>query len=142
MRLIVNQPKETIAEFVRERTRGVYPFANFSALGLLEDGKLLAGVVYDHYTPPCIMMHIAAVPTKTWATRDFAFPCFDFPFNQLGCRVVIGLVAKRNKGARRFDEHLGFVLRGTIPEGFADDDMLIYAMRKSECKWLELKKGA
>ena len=62
---------------------------------------------------------------------------FDYPFNQLGVNRITGLVAKKNKEARRFDEHLGFKYEGNMRHALADDDMLIYGMLKRECKWLK-----
>lgn len=66
---------------------------------------------------------------------------FDYAFRQLGCKVIIGLVPASNKRARRFDEHLGFKLKAEIPEGHPDGSLLIYAMRKKDCRWLESKHG-
>lgn len=134
--MIIAQPKEFIAKFVQERIGGEYPFKDFTALGLLKDEELVAGVVYNNYSPPMIMGHIAAIPSKRWLTRGFLFACFDYPFNQLGCNVLIGTVARKNSQAIKLDEHLGFILRGIIPEAYGTDDMLIYSMSKADCKWI------
>ena len=83
------------------------------------------------------MAHIAGKPGKRWLNRDFLFAMFDYPFNQLGVNRITGLVAKKNKEARRFDEHLGFKYEGNMRHALADDDMLIYGMLKRECKWLK-----
>ena len=111
------------------------------ALGLEEDGELIAGVVFNWYTGPSIAMHVAAEPGRRWLNRDFLHRCFAYPFLQLNCHRVTGLVRVDNLDAQRFDEHLGFVKEGVIRQG-ADDktDFILYGMLKDECRWLELKR--
>ena len=111
------------------------------ALGLEEDGELIAGVVFNWYTGASISMHVAAEPGRRWLNRDFLYRCFAYPFLQLNCNRVTGLVKVDNLDAQRFDEHLGFVKEGVIRQG-ADDktDLILYGMLKSECRWLEIKR--
>ena len=116
-------------------------FGPCTAIGLEEDGNLIAGVVYNLYNGPSICMHVAAVPGKRWMTRDFLYRAFAYPFIQLGCRRVTGLVRVDNIEARRFDEHLGFVQEGVIRRGASDGtDMILYGMLKEECRWLGVRQ--
>lgn len=116
-------------------------FGKVVAIGLEEDGNLIAGVVYNMYTEASICMHVAAEPGKRWMTRDFLFRAFAYPFLQLKCNRVTGLVRVDNIEARRFDEHLGFVQEGVIRRGASDGtDMILYGMLKEECRWLGVKK--
>jgi RimJ/RimL family protein N-acetyltransferase len=116
-------------------------FGPCTAIGLEEDGKLIAGVVYNMYTEAGICMHVAADPGKRWMTRDFLYRAFAYPFIQLGCNRVTGLVRVDNIEARRFDEHLGFVQEGVIRKGATDGtDLILYGMLKEECRWLGVKK--
>ena len=106
-----------------------------------EDGELIAGVVFNLYTGPSIMMHVAAEPGRRWLTRDFLYRCFAYPFIQLKCHRVGGLVREDNLDAQRFDEHLGFKKEGLVRRG-ADDgtNLILYGMLKEECRWLEMKR--
>lgn len=137
--MIIAQPKEVIATFVSNAVGNDqhFPFENYSALGLVTDGELVAGVVYNHFTGVNIMAHIAGKPGRKWLTREFLFAMFDYPFNDLGVRRITGLVPKKNKDARRFDEHLGFEYEGNMRNALADDDMIIYGMLREKCKWLK-----
>ena len=135
MKKIVVQPKEVIARFAAERGAGQVR-GDYNALGLVEDDALLAGVLYTNYTGETICMHVAAVEGRRWLTRGFLFACFDYPFGQLGVRTVVGLVPKKNKQARKFDENLGFRMTGCIPDGMPRDDLLIYTMTRKQCRWL------
>jgi len=111
------------------------------ALGLEEDGELIAGVVYNWYTGPSISIHVAAEPGRRWLNRDFLFRVFAYPFLQLSCNRVTGLVRVDNLDAQRFDEHLGFVREGIIRQGAEDKtDFILYGMLKDECRWLEIKR--
>ena len=108
------------------------------AIGLLEDGKLIAGVVYNMYTGNGIMMHVAASKPR-WLNREFLKAAFAYPFLQLGCDRVTGLVRTDNTAAQRFDEHLGFVKEGVIRRGDDDGcDLILYGMLHEECRWLKL----
>lgn len=140
MKTIVTHPKEIIAGFVLTRLRemgyAVSDFEKYSALGLVEDGMVIAGVIYDNYTNTNICMHVAALPGRKWLNREFLYAAFDYPFRQLGVRRVTGLVPKKNRDARRFDEHLGFKLEGVMRQALADDDICVYGMLRGECRWL------
>jgi len=137
--VIITQPKEDIAKFVTDAIGQDrhFPFENFSAIGLVKDKEIIAGVIYNHHTGSNIMAHIAGKPGKRWLTREFLFAMFDYPFNELKVRRITGLVPKKNKDARRFDEHLGFEYEGNMRHALANDDMIIYGMLKEKCKWLK-----
>jgi RimJ/RimL family protein N-acetyltransferase len=139
---IICQPKEVIANFVCDMMgESSQNWENFSALGLVEDGKLIAGVVYNHFNPPNICMHVAAMPGARWMTKDFLFAAFDYPFNQLGCSRITALVPRKNVVARKFDKHIGFKFEGRMRQALSDgDDMMFYGMLRKDCRFLERKK--
>jgi RimJ/RimL family protein N-acetyltransferase len=110
-------------------------------LGLEEDGELIAGVVFNMYTVASICMHVAADPGRRWMTRDFLWRSFAYPFIQLGCNRITGLVRVDNLEAQQFDEHLGFVKEGRLRCATTDGtDMFIYGMLRKECRWLGVKR--
>ena len=107
------------------------------AIGVEQDGKLIAGVVYNMYTKASICMHVAAEPGARWTTKEFMYAFFAYPFLQLNCNRVTGLVRTSNLAARKFDEHVGFIQEGVIRQAFEDgEDAILYGMLKSECKWI------
>lgn len=113
------------------------------ALGLEEDGELISGVVYNMYTVASICMHVAAVPGKRWMTREYLWRAFAYPFIQLNCHRVTGLVRIDNEESRRFAEHLGFRREGLLRRACTDGtDMILYGMLAEECRWLGVKYGA
>jgi RimJ/RimL family protein N-acetyltransferase len=110
-------------------------------IGLEQDGELIAGVVFNQYTGPGISMHVAAIPGKRWMTRDYLFRTFAYPFIQLNCFRITGLVRTDNLDAQRFNEHLGFKREGLLRRACEDGtDMIVYGMLKEECRWLGIKR--
>jgi RimJ/RimL family protein N-acetyltransferase len=115
-------------------------FGSATSIGLTENGVLIAGVVFNLYNGPSVCIHVAAEPGKRWMTRDFLFRTFAYPFIQLKCNRITGLVRVDNLEAQKFDEHLGFKKEGLLRKAATDGtDMILYGMLREECRWLEIK---
>lgn len=119
--------------WVEERT-GVEFSTHAPALGSVRGDDLIGGVVYDNHRDGWIEMHCAGEPG--WLTRQKLRVFFAYPFEQLKCRGVLAIVRRRNKAARRLIEGLGWKRPYCVPEGFEDDDMILYTMLRRECRWL------
>ena len=94
---------------------------------------LIAGTIFDYFNGAAIYMSGAA---KGRLTREFIRVFLDYPFNQLRVRVVLCLVAAGNDKSRRFVEHLGCTLHTTIPDADPSGALLLYTLRKTQCKWI------
>lgn len=125
---------DRVGKWVEQHGGGFYRVGT-QCVGLEKDGELVAGVLYDWFNGASIYMHVAA-SGKYWLTREFLRIVFDYPFNQLKCKTIIGLVAEDNRAARRFDEKIGFLLQSIIPQGHPSGGLFVYTMRKDQCKWL------
>lgn len=136
MRIVLHQD-EIVGRWVCRMTGGEY--SGGVAIGMADDVKLIAGVLYDTYNGASIAMHVAG-HARSWMTREYLWMCFHYPFEQLKVKKVIGLVSENNGQARRFDEHLGFVLETRIKDAHPDGDLLIYSMTRQQCRFLELKR--
>ena len=107
------------------------------SIGLLENGRVIGGVVYTMYTGNGIMMNVAG-GYKGWINRAFLRAAFAYPFKQLGCTRVSGLVRADNYAAQQFDERLGFKREGLVRRGDDDGtDLIMYGMLREECKWIK-----
>lgn len=136
MKTMVYGQDERVRNWVAERIGENLDDAT-AAIGVEEDGELIAGVAYNMYTGASICMNVAAEPGKRWTTKEFMYAFFAYPFVQLNCNRVTGLVRRSNSVARKFDEHVGFVQEGVIRQAFEDgEDAILYGMLKSECKWI------
>ena len=104
----------------------------------LSKRELTGGVIYNGYTRASINMHVAAFSSR-WGSRDMLWVCFDYPFNQLGCKKVFGQVPSKNERALEFNLKLGFKIEALIPDVFPEDDLIVVSMVREDCRWLNLK---
>src|SRR5262245_41734826 len=90
LRYITDQP-ELISAAIAKAVGG-RAFGNCSALGIqAEDGRLIAGIVYHHWQPELgtIEMSMAALPRTRWLTRETLHRMYSYPFDELGCQMVM-----------------------------------------------------
>lgn len=111
-----------------------------TTLGLINhQNELVAGVIYTDFSGKggSLSMHVAAVSGQ-WLTRDFLYLSFHYPFVQLDCRMVFGVIPSTNHKAKRFLERLGFSLKATLEFAQPNGDTLIYGLARDDCRWLKL----
>jgi RimJ/RimL family protein N-acetyltransferase len=136
MKTVIYGKDLEVRKWVAERV-GEDDFEDGVAIGLEEDGEIIAGVVYTMFTQAGVTAHIAAVPGRRWMTRDFLWRIFAYPFIQLKCNRISGLVRADNLEAQKFDEHLGFKREGLLRRACTDGtDMILYGMLREECRFL------
>ena len=108
------------------------------------DGEIKAVVAYDNIMDKSCMMHTAAI-VPNWISKDLLWAAFDYPFNKLKVKVILASVASTNEEALKLDRHLGFVDKAYIEDAHTDGDLVILAMRRENCRWLDINaplKGA
>jgi RimJ/RimL family protein N-acetyltransferase len=136
MKRVIYGENDRVVSWVAQRI-DEQRFEGAIGIGLEEDGELIAGVVFNMYTGPSICMHVAAVPGRRWMTREYLWRCFAYPFVQLGCHRITGLVRVDNLEAQKFDEHLGFKREGLLRRACDDGtDMILYGMLRDECVYI------
>lgn len=140
MKTTIYGQDDRVADFVTSLVDDLEFFGNINTLGVEQNGELIAGVVFEGYTGSSISIHVAALEGKLWLSKEFLFRVFAYPFLQLECHRVTGLVRADNIKAQKLDEHLGFVREGIMRKGATDGtDYIIYGMLKEECRWLNFK---
>ena len=105
------------------------------SIGLEQDGKIVAGFLYDNYNGALCAMHVAADRFD----REFLRIAFDYPFRQLDLKSVYGPVASTNTAACNLAIRLGGKLHTVIPDGHPDGDLCIFLMRRDECRYWRQK---
>lgn len=142
MKRIVWFEQERVMAYVAARVTAE-TFRDYAAIGLEQDGELIAGVVFDGRTGANILMHVASNGTRHWMTPAYMAACFRYAFVQEKCNRITGLVRADNVDAQRFDEHLGFKREGQLRAACTDGtDLIVYGMLKSECRYIEGKYHA
>lgn len=111
-------------------------FKDFTAIGIAEEGKLIAGVVYHGYRDENIEMNIVA-ETPRWISKGRLHALFFYPFGQLQCQRVTAITARKNKRTRKMLLGLGFALEGVMRCALPQRrDAMIYGLLNNECKWI------
>lgn len=105
-----------------------------------ETDRLLGGVLFTEYRGGSVMIHMAGFDPH-WVNRAMIYLAFDYPFNQLKVKKLIGLVPESNVRARNANLKLGFKAEYLIEDVYSGEDsgMLIMSMRREECKWLDMQ---
>ena len=83
-------------------------------------------------------MDIAGEPG--WLTLGLVGAAFDYPFNKLGCKVVMSTIASSNQRSLDINTRLGFQTIGVIRNAHPDGDLIIRALQKDQCRWLKYLK--
>jgi RimJ/RimL family protein N-acetyltransferase len=109
------------------------------SIGQEIDGNLVAVVGFNGFMPNACQMHIAAVGEVNWMSRDLLWAAFDYPFNKLGVSVILGQVCADNESALKLNRHLGFKVVAEIADAHMDGDLVIMAMRREDCRFLDIK---
>lgn len=102
-------------------------------IGCEQDGRLRAAVMYDYFNGASIFASIAVAGRFS---KDWLYAICHYPFIHLGCLVVIAMVSSHNGKSQRFCEKFGFKLQCALPDADPDGAMLIYTLRKQDCRFL------
>jgi RimJ/RimL family protein N-acetyltransferase len=136
---IVSEPKEKIAEYVLasiNSTSVPSDLFRYTAIAVIKNGVIQAGILYERFTGESIEIHIGANPNKRWLTKSFLHAWFHYPFVQLGVNRITANIASKNTTAIKMAEHLGFIKEGVIREAMDGDDLIAYGMLKNECRFI------
>ena len=105
-------------------------------IGWEHAGHIVSGVAYNEYNGPNINAHISITGTMT---KTFLWTIFDYPFNQAKVKRLTGLVGSGNDASNRLCKRLGFIEETRLKDCHPTGDMIVYVMRRENCRWLEIK---
>lgn len=133
MRLITS-PAWLISGYVSRKIGLLIPPTECAVFGLINEEKgVLAGVVFNGYAKPNILMHIAAERL----TPTFVAAIMHYAFVQCECKRVTGVIERQNHGSIAFAQKLGAEYEGTLRDAGENGDLEIYGlMRDRGMRWL------
>lgn len=78
-------------------------------MGLFEEGKIVAGVVFhNYYRDEGVIEFSGASDTPRWMSRRMLGEMFRYIFDQLGCQLAVARVSERNTRLLRILSAYGF----------------------------------
>lgn len=138
----ITPEQRELAAGILLREAGVQPCADMQALLWVNDDRNQVEWVvgYTGFIGKTCQMHVVSF-TRTFTPRKLLWAAFDYPFNQVGCEIVFGVVNSKNELAMRYDQHLGFKESQRFP-GVHDNggDLVLFKMEKAECRWIKERK--
>jgi L-amino acid N-acyltransferase YncA len=123
-----------VAPWVGERTGDDFQAGVTACLGVMDEDKMVAGVVYDHLTGPCVTATIA-VEGKCLPRRMIR-AMFNFPFHYLGVRKILVYINEANEASLKLAKRLGFAVEAAIKDVYVEGDMLVLSLPKQDCVWI------
>lgn len=142
--------KTAVADFFYSRLRlsptkdfrGVLWIPNEYRGQLASMDHVAAAVGFHTFIGRVCCMH-TVIQKPEFVTRKMIRDAFHYVFVVAGCEAVLGLVDTENKSAIEFDTRLGFKEVYRIKEGGLDGDLIVYEMKRMDCRWLskEVKHG-
>jgi RimJ/RimL family protein N-acetyltransferase len=97
-----------VMQFVADQLGFDRGFGECSAIGFMEGGEIVAGVIYHNWNPESGVIEMSAASNRRkWLTKARLSVIFAYPFDQIKCRMVIARHSEFNTRARRIWRSLG-----------------------------------
>ncbi len=117
---------------------GFIPSPGAKALGVVHQGNLVAGVIYERFNGVHMEVAITTRTKSPWASRQVLRHLFGYPFNQMGCVAISALVPMSNLASLNLATKLGFepeaYVKFAAPDG---SPMVVLKMFRENCRWID-----
>lgn len=127
-----------VGQWVTSKAGGVFSPATSTTIGLEKDGEVIAGVIYENWNGRSIVAHMAATGRLT---REFIGAIFRYAFVKCGVDKVILPISSTNAKSNKFAQNLGFTEEARLKDAAADGDVILYTLKKSDCRFLGEEYG-
>lgn len=139
MRRITTENQDKLRAWLSKVGKFDYP-QETACIGQEKDGSLIAVLGYNNFTQNSCQIHVATTDVY-WLNKELLFAIFDYPFNKLGVKVILAPICKDNVKSLNLCRKLGFEQVADIPYGHSEGDLIVVAMRRNQCKWLQQGEG-
>jgi RimJ/RimL family protein N-acetyltransferase len=112
---------DQIAAWVAERIPHVRggSFGLCTAIGVVSNGKLLAGIVYHDFQPDHRTIQLSmAADSPMWARKSVIAGLLHYPFEQLGVYKIWTGTPIENEAALKVNYHIGFKREAILAHQF------------------------
>lgn len=135
MAQLVFDQSTRVGEWVAERVDQRGSWGDFYAMGIEQDGQIVAGVVINNYNGANATCHIAIDKRTKKLVELFQHVC-NYAFNHAKLKRLTGMVPTNEPQIIAFDKHLGFEEEFVMKDGAPGADMMVLVMRPETCRWL------
>jgi RimJ/RimL family protein N-acetyltransferase len=132
--LIFDQ-KQRVGDWVAQKVGQIGDWGGFYAMGIEQDGVIVAGIVMNNFNEVNATCHIAVDKPSRAMIRLFEAFC-DYAFNHCKLKRITGMVPSNEPKILAFDKHLGFEEEFVMKDGAPGADMHVLVMRPDTCRWL------
>lgn len=128
---------DLLGPWVAERSNWQYVSGMCTAIGRIQNGRIVGGVLYERDNGESVWMHAAG--EGAWINKRLLEVAFDYPFNQLKVKYVIAMVEHGNAQVRKLIERLGFECKAHLPGTSPNGGFMFYQLAAST--WQENRNG-
>lgn len=128
---IVSSPE--IGYWVAAQTDGGYFQERSGAIGLIRDGKIVAGVIYENWNGKSVVCHIAITGQ---VNRPFLKTICGYGVYGLGAEKAIAPITSNNTKSIKVAKVLGFTEEARIKDAAPDGDIILFTMTPEQCRFL------
>ena len=112
------------------------------AIAAVDPNGLIHGMVgFDGWTKNSVVITIAL--ENPASLRSLIHPLFDYAFNQSGRGVALATVRGSNARSIKLCKRVGMREVYRVKDGIdVGEDLVIFEMRREECRWLQTRRAA
>lgn len=127
---LVEDQGGVVAGFVGRLIEGGHRgFDVASAIGYVDDGKLIGGTVFHNYDPEAGVVELTTAATSPrWLTRKTLHAIFAIPFLQWGCQMIVLRVSEHNDRMVGIAQRFGFEGHLIPRLGGRDEDVWVFTL--------------
>jgi RimJ/RimL family protein N-acetyltransferase len=135
MDILVFDQKEAIGAWVAQQVNQTCEWGSFYSLGIVRDGEIIAGVVFNNFNGANATCHIAISKFSRVMPAMIEHSC-KYAFEFCGLKRLTGMVPSNEPKILAFDKHLGFEEEFVMKDGAPGADMHVLVMWPDKCRWL------
>ena len=127
---------EHVCLWVADKIDHKYHANSGAGIGIEKEGKVICGVLFECHNGNSIQIHVALEDGERM-TREWLNVLFNYAFNQLKVKKIIGVLDSTNEKALKFDKHIGFITEAVIKDAGKHSDLVILSMTRQQCRFLK-----
>lgn len=132
---LVFDQKLRVGAWVAQQVGQEASWGSFYAMGIEQDGEIIAGVVINNFNGANATCHIAIAKRTRLMIQLFEHVC-NYAFNHCGLKRLTGMVPSDEPHIIAFDKHLGFEEEFVMKDGAPGADMHVLVLWPDKCRWL------